>query len=78
MGLLTGYACPCGNGGLSIWRLQPDELVGGYTESRLRKCGDCGRIFVYGNGTADRDFGKVVGRGRTFEQEQQQGLEHQA
>ncbi len=73
MGMLTAMQCPCdpsaaGPGGSYPQR---DEKVPGYTEDELTKCWNCGAIFLtFGH----KDQGKIVGKGRTFEEERSQGL----
>jgi len=50
---------------------QRDEIVAGYSVDMLTKCGACGAIFLSFD---QKDKGRIVGRGRTFEEEQSQGL----
>ncbi len=72
-GILMAMVCPCdpsqaGPGGSYP---QQDEIVPGYTEGELTKCTNCGAIFIsYG----EKNQGKIVGKGRTFEEERSQGL----
>ena len=73
MGWLTAMECPCDPSLASPGGSYPqrDEIVPGYTEDELTKCPYCGAIFIsYG----EKDQGKIVGKGRTFEEERSQGL----
>jgi uncharacterized C2H2 Zn-finger protein len=51
---------------------QKDEVIPGYTDDMLMKCAQCGAIFISPD---QKDKGKIVGRGRTFAEEREQGLQ---
>lgn len=73
MGMLASFRCPCNQvNNMAYMYPQRDEEVPGYTENQLGKCGDCGAIFLDSD---QKDKGKIVGQGRTFDQEEAQGLE---
>jgi len=73
-GNMTVFQCPCdpSAAGPNGSYPQRDETVPGYPENELTKCWNCGAIFLDSD---QKDKGKIVGQGRSFDQEEAQGLE---
>jgi len=79
MGLFIGFECVCGAQDepdpdftvMDYGYVRADEIVPGYTDDDLSKCGACGAIFV---GFRYKHAGKIVGRGKSYDQELAEGM----
>lgn len=70
VGPLVAFQCPCNlrtaEFDLDYRKVQPDELIPGYTEDQITKCGHCGTIFLR---FGQKNKGSVVGKGCTYAEE---------
>lgn len=73
LGLLTAIECPCGLSKTGMDYLEPleDEFVDGTPHDNQLKCGACGIIFVAPH---IKDQGRILGTGRSYEQEKRENI----